>query len=173
MQGTAQDIGIGVVTMNNKPVLDACCGSRMFWYDKADPRCLYLDIRREEHICDTRPGRSGTSINPDIVADFRDIPFPDETFRHIVFDPPHTLNMSDETRTVKKYGTLHDDWRDVIRDGFAECFRVLVSGGTLIFKWSDINKPLRELLKLTPEKPLYGHKSGKQQGTHWVAFIKG
>ena len=25
------------------PVLDACCGSRAFWFDKADPRCLYVD----------------------------------------------------------------------------------------------------------------------------------
>ena len=25
------------------PVLDACCGSRMFWFDKADTRCLYVD----------------------------------------------------------------------------------------------------------------------------------
>lgn len=25
---------------------------------------------------------------------------------------------------------------------------------------------------LTPEKPLYGHKSGKRSDTHWVAFLK-
>jgi hypothetical protein len=31
------------------PVLDACCGSRMFWFDKADPRCLYVDKRCETH----------------------------------------------------------------------------------------------------------------------------
>jgi hypothetical protein len=32
---------------------------------------------------------------------------------------------------------------------------------------------LREILALTPEKPLYGHRSGRRERTHWVAFIKG
>jgi len=27
-------------------------------------------------------------------------------------------------------------------------------------------------LSLTPEKPLYGHRSGKQSKTHWIAFLK-
>jgi hypothetical protein len=31
---------------------------------------------------------------------------------------------------------------------------------------------LREVLALTPEKPLYGHRSGKKAQTHWVAFLK-
>jgi hypothetical protein len=31
--------------------------------------------------------------------------------------------------------------------------------------------PLREVLELTNEKPLYGHRSGKKAQTHWVAFI--
>ena len=156
-----------------KPVLDACCGSRMFWYDKQDGRCLFVDIRRETHRCDTRPGRSDSVIDPDRIDDFRCLHFFDDTFWHVVFDPPHTLNMDPKTRTVKKYGTLGDDWREVLRDGFKECFRVLKPGGTLIFKWSEIHIPLREILELTPEKPLYGHKSGKQQKTHWVAFLKG
>ena len=29
------------------PVLDACCGSRMFWFDKQDDRALFVDKRRE------------------------------------------------------------------------------------------------------------------------------
>jgi len=153
-------------------ILDACCGSRMFWYDKHDSRCLFIDIRRETHVCDTRPGRSKTVIDPDQLANFRDLPFADNTFYHVVFDPPHTKDMDKETRTVKKYGTLGEDWKDILRAGFKECFRVLKHRGTLIFKWSDICIPLSEVLALTPETPLYGHKSGKRQGTHWVAFVK-
>lgn len=155
-----------------KEVLDVCCGSRMFWYDKHDDRCLYVDIRRETHKCDTRPGRRDTVIDPDVIADFSNLPFEDESFFHVVFDPPHTLNMSHTTRTVKKYGTLNENWKSLLKSGFAECFRVLKPGGTLIFKWSEIHVPLRDVLALTPEKPLYGHKSGKQQGTHWIAFLK-
>lgn len=156
----------------SKLVLDACCGSRMFWYDKQDPRCLFLDIRRETHVCDTRPGRTPSVIDPDEIADFTNLPFHDNTFYHVVFDPPHTKDMAKNTRTVKKYGTLGNDWQMTLTLGFKECFRVLRPGGTLIFKWSEVHIPLGKVLALTPEIPLYGHKSGKQQGTHWVAFIK-
>lgn len=30
---------------NLPPVLDACCGSRMFWFDKQDERALFIDKR--------------------------------------------------------------------------------------------------------------------------------
>lgn len=72
-----------------------------------------------------------------------------------------------------KYGELDKDtWREDLRAGFAECFRVLKPEGVLIFKWSEFDIPLKEILALTPEKPLFGHRSGKQQKTHWVTFIK-
>ncbi|MDQ3117820.1 MAG: class I SAM-dependent methyltransferase, partial [Verrucomicrobiota bacterium] len=71
-----------------------------------------------------------------------------------------------------KYGCLNGNWREMLRLGFAECFRVLKPNGTLIFKWADSENPVSEILALTPEKPLFGHKSGKKMGTHWVAFLK-
>lgn len=30
-----------------KEILDACCGSRMFWFDKHNPHTLYIDKRNE------------------------------------------------------------------------------------------------------------------------------
>ena len=37
----------------DKIILDVCCGSRMFWFDKNNPAALFVDIRNEEHIlCD-------------------------------------------------------------------------------------------------------------------------
>ena len=63
-------------------------------------------------------------------------------------------------------------WKDDLRAGFAECFRVLRPEGTLIFKWSESDIPVREVLALTPMKPLYGHRSGKAGKTLWVAFMK-
>ena len=71
-----------------------------------------------------------------------------------------------------KYGRLDGSWKDDIKAGFSECFRVLKPGGTLIFKWNEYDIPLKQVLKLTDYKPMYGHRSGKQQKTHWVAFIK-
>ena len=51
-------------------------------------------------------------------------------------------------------------------------FRVLRPEGTLIFKWCEYEVPVREVLALTPEKPLFGHQSGKLGKTHWIAFLK-
>ncbi len=28
-------------------ILDMCCGSRMFWFDKSDERAIFSDIRKE------------------------------------------------------------------------------------------------------------------------------
>lgn len=67
-------------------VLDPCCGSRMFYFDKEDPRVLFGDIREEEHIsCDGRT----LQISPDIQLDFRQLPFDNHSFKLVVFDPPH------------------------------------------------------------------------------------
>ena len=60
----------------------------------------------------------------------------------------------------------------MLRSGFSECFRVLKPEGVLIFKWNDCRFPVKEILALTDQKPLFGHRSGKKMGTHWVTFIK-
>jgi SAM-dependent methyltransferase len=158
------------------PVLDVCCGSRMFWFDKQDGRALFVDKRRETWPIDRgTPGTVGRSpivVDPDTLADFTALPFPDNTFAHVVFDPPHVERRQGTGIIEQKYGWLDGDWRDMLRKGFAECFRVLRPEGTLIFKWCEYDVPVAEVLALTPEKPLYGHRSGKQSKTHWIAFLK-
>ncbi len=58
-------------------ILDMSCGSRMFWFDKNDDRAIFSDIRKEEHtLCDGRR----LIINPDLIADFRALPFADASF---------------------------------------------------------------------------------------------
>ena len=34
--------------MIDKSILDFCCGSRMFWFDKENPHTLFTDIRDDE-----------------------------------------------------------------------------------------------------------------------------
>lgn len=70
-----------------KKILDACCGGKMFWYQKQNPHVLFMDIRKE--CCTLCDGRV-FEVSPDIMADFRHIPFPDESFHMVVFDPPHS-----------------------------------------------------------------------------------
>ena len=36
------------MTQDGKPILDACCGSRMFWFDKDNPLVEFMNIRDEE-----------------------------------------------------------------------------------------------------------------------------
>lgn len=156
--------------MSTVPVLDPCCGSRMFWFDKNDQRCLFGDIREESHIlCDGR----ALEIKPDMQIDFRNLPFPDNTFKLVVFDPPHLEWAGESSWIGKKYGRLSTSWREDIKKGFSECFRVLDSFGVLIFKWSEIQIKVSEVLNLTEEKPLFGHRSGKKSNTHWITFMKG
>ena len=36
-----------------KAILDACCGSRMFWFDRRHPDVVFMDRREETHtLCD-------------------------------------------------------------------------------------------------------------------------
>lgn len=150
------------------PVLDACCGSRMFWFDKADGRALFLD-KRSEVLTD--PRGKAIVIDPDILGSFTDLPFEDETFSLVVFDPPHTFS-GEKSVMAAKYGTLKSGWRDEIKAGFAECFRVLKPHGTLIFKWNEHRVPVATVLSLTPEKPLFGQRAGATAKTHWLVFMK-
>lgn len=160
-----------------KRILDACCGSRMFWFDKENPDVEFVDFREmdDEAIWSSGNGKATRycTIHPTTVADFRNLPFPDESFYHVVFDPPHMISLGESSWMAKKYGRLDKEtWRDDIRKGFSECMRVLKQNGTLIFKWSEIDIPLKEVLALIEAKPLYGHRSGKNMKTHWVAFMK-
>lgn len=170
-----------------KPILDACCGGRMFYFDKNDDRVLFQDIRNfETTLCDGRP----FSVHPDVQADFTDMPYSDNSFSMVVFDPPHLLRNVGKSKFADIYGSLNpkatptgyqqikygalqnSNWRDMIRDGFTEYFRVLRKGGFLIFKWNETDIKVSEILKLTSEKPVFGHISGKRSNTHWICFMK-
>lgn len=164
--------------MNTTPrVLDACCGSRMMWFNKADPCAVFVDQRRETiTVTDNSRGNASgqrvLSIDPDFLMDFRALTFPDGTFKLVAFDPPHLIQAGPKSWLGAKYGKLGPDWREDLRKGFSECFRVLEPGGTLVFKWNETQVKVKEVLALTPEKPLFGQVSGRSGMTHWLVFIK-
>lgn len=146
----------------------------MFWFEKHHPNTLYIDQRVvQPHIVGKGKDARTRSVLPDEVMDFRKLDLPDNHFRLVVFDPPHFTSLGAKSYTADTYGRLDPKtWRDDLRAGFAECFRVLQDQGVLIFKWNEHDIPLREVLKLTDRKPLFGHLSGKQQKTHWITFMK-
>lgn len=154
-----------------KHVLDACCGHRMFWFDKHHPNALYIDNRTVEPM--RMSNRAIFSVKPDVVMDFRKMAFPDASFSLVVFDPPHVLRSGKKSFLATKYGSLDEKtWRDDLRAGFAECWRVLRPQGTLVFKWADFHVPLKEVLALAPAQPLFGNRTPRQTGTHWLVFLK-
>jgi SAM-dependent methyltransferase len=147
-------------------VLDATAGSRMIWFDKQNEDALYMDNRQlTATLCDGRT----LNVSPDVIADFRHMPFDDETFYLVVFDPPHLLRAGESSWLAKKYGLLSKDWRKDIAQGFNECMRVLKPNGTLIFKWNEEQVKLSEVLDCINQKPLFGNRRSK---THWMVFLK-
>lgn len=163
--------------VTEKRVLDPCCGSRMFWFDRQHPDVVFGDRRTETiTVTDRSHGNdSGTRtlrIEPDVELDFRALPYQDGTFKLVVFDPPHLVRAGQRSWLAAKYGKLGNDWREDLRNGFAECFRVLATDGVLVFKWNETQVKLREVLELTEVRPLFGHTSGRKGLTHWMVFMK-
>ena len=147
-------------------ILDLCCGSKMFWFDKQHKDTVYIDERKlDDVLCD---GRS-LNIDPDFQADFKQLPFPSEKFYIVVFDPPHLIKAGNKSWLAKKYGKLQDTWQSDLSAGFDEAMRVLKPNGTLIFKWNEEQIKLTEILNCIKYKPLIGNKRSK---THWLVFMK-
>ena len=99
------------------------------------------------------------------MADFTKLPFLNNSFKMVVFDPPHLTRYTGKSKYKEiygslseihtptgwqqiKYGALYTDWREMLTKGFAECFRVLESKGILIFKWNETEKMKRVLKTL-------------------------
>lgn len=108
-----------------------------------------------------------------MIADFCALPFADESFPVVVFDPPHLERVGDNAWMGKKYGRLNKEtWREELRQGFGEAFRVLRPQGVLIFKWNETQIPVSQILALTDQKPAIWQRTGKSDKTHWVIFVK-
>lgn len=149
-----------------KVILDACCGSRMFWFDRKNPKVVFMDNRTvKQTLCDGRK----LEIKPDVVGDFRHIHYQDNTFYLVVFDPPHLLRAGPKSWLAAKYGKLSPDWKEDLKQGFAECIRVLKPNGTLVFKWNEEQIGLAKVLPLFGLSPLFGHRRGK---TIFLVFMK-
>lgn len=153
-----------------KKILDVACGSKMFWFEKQNTNVEFCD-NREVAYHEYYPHRY-IEIKPDTVCDFTALPFGDCSYKLVVFDPPHLARAGESSWTALKYGLLTGNWKEMLRKGFEECFRVLEPDGVLIFKWSEVQITLREILPLSPYPPLFGHRSGKAMNTHWLCFMK-
>ena len=157
-------------------ILDPCCCSKMMWFDRGHDDVVFGDQRSETLTVTDRShgkedGQRKLIIRPNVMLDFRSLPYADKSFKLIAFDPPHLVRAGSRSWLAAKYGVLGSDWREDLRAGFSECFRVLDDDGVLVFKWNETQVKIREVLDLTPHRPLFGNTSGKRAGTHWMVFM--
>ena len=150
-----------------KIILDATCGNRMMWFNKAHPLTIYLDKRKE--------------VNPDIVGDFRNLSeIKSNSLKLVLFDPPHDIyhrKVNESSGFQKNFGNLDPDtWQEDLKKGLTECYRVLEKYGVLIFKWNTHDAKLHKILPLLPTDPLFMNKITKlnthNSETIWFCFMK-
>ena len=145
----------------------------MFWFNKKQPNTIFIDNREyDKGFIDNRPNRE---LHPDMIMDFRKLESPDNNFKLVVMDPPHLTGQKDGCRMTRTYGVLNKDtWREDIKKGFDECWRVVENFGIIIFKWNEVNVKRGEVVKVIGREPLFGNRPGgrAKKGTHWLCFMK-
>lgn len=154
--------------LTEKFILDATAGYRMMWTNKQHPNAIYLDEKAE--VC------------PDIIGDFTKLSqFPDNTFRLVLFDPPHVVRNSVHGDIQRNFGILKcETWQSDLRKGLIECMRVLKTYGILLFKWNTHSKTIPQILKILPYEPLvsqttkgtYTNRRKHESRTVWFCFMK-
>jgi len=160
-------------------ILDATCGMKSMWYQKNHPLVTYIDIRKGTFEAVAKHSkirdRRKRIINPDVVMDFTDLKYDDDTFDMVIFDPPYKIEGKNtkEAGVHVPYGRLNkEDYKDVLSKGINELFRVLKPCGVFVFKWGEINKKVDEIIKLFPYPPMFGTRTGQRNNTHWIVFLK-
>lgn len=157
--------------MKDKFILDACCGGRMFWFNKHHPNTIYID--NEPRSKGISKYNTGFECKPDIMMDFTKMDFPDKKFKLVVFDPPHLITLGETSEMRKKFGCLNaETWVYDLKQGFNECWRVLDDFGVLIFKWNESEIASNKVLKLFHTQPLFGHRESSDSKTKWFCFMK-
>ena len=145
-------------------ILDATCGKRMMWFDKTYKDAIYIDIRKE--------------VKPQIIADDKKLPFKDNIFDLIIFDPPH-VSTSPNSNMGRDFGGFKTrEIKELVKNASKEFFRVLKDDGFLLFKWNTHDIKLEKVLDLMKPyfKPLFGQRvairTKHASRTYWVCLIK-
>lgn len=113
----------------NRLILDPTYGRGTWW-----------TTWRPAHLvaCDLDPAKSPIGYSVDFTA----MPFDDNAFGAVTYDPPYKLNGTPSHNVDERYGvagsyTSAADRHQLILDGLTECARVLDAGGHLLVKCQD------------------------------------
>jgi len=171
-------------------MLDATAGNRMMWKNKNPPLTIFID--KEARL----------KIPPDIIAAWERLPFRNNVFDCIIFDPPHYPKFGPKSRHGNPqshswfgmFGTKTKLVRAMAK-ALQEFIRVGKDSCRLCFKWCDTrieylekttgkwrrrteNPSLWTLLSLFYDwKEIYRREyvspyGNNKQITYWITFIK-
>ncbi len=160
-------------------ILDATASNRSIWYQKNNPFTVFLDKRCGKEYMVTENSNFDNNcvirVFPDVQAIWQHLPFIDNSFDMVVFDPPHLFKDKGTKLSLisKRYGVFYNhSWKQELSEGIIELFRVLKPQGIFMLKWNEAHKPVEGVLKLFPYPPLFGSRTGKKNNTHWITFMK-
>jgi len=151
--------------------IDVTAGYRMMWPCKTPPQTLFMDKNTEA----ARP--------PDIFGCWEKMPFRDDSFETVFFDPPHKIGRTTNrgfwaTPAHKNYYGIdisHTKFRTGVYKGTREFLRV---AKRLCFKWNDIELNPDRVLTLFPkgwrEVHRYVFNKGLKTKTlsYWITFVR-
>ena len=123
-------------------IADLACGEGYYTCCLSGKEKYGLDLSKEA----LRHAARQDKTTQYILSSIFELPFEDNSFYLVVFDPPHLKGAGENSWMAKKYGSLpKEGWEEIIRDGFTECMRVLKPNGTLIFKWNETDIPTKKI----------------------------
>jgi len=119
-------------------ILDSTCGYKIMWRSAKNPYRLYckipdvfIDIRKE--------------VKPTMLADLKHLPFKNNIFELIFFDPPHT-QLGKNSIMLNHYGTLTtSQFNLLVIYANSEFDRCLKENGKVIVKLCDRNNRINML----------------------------
>ena len=151
-------------------MLDATAANRMMWKNKNPPNTIFMDKELD------------LRIPPDIFACWEKLPFREDVFDCIIFDPPHKIGR---TKYRGKWANPKDDYLGI--DISHSKFRTGLYYGTreflrvsrrLCLKWNDIELSLHRILTLFPKewkeicRKVIRKNNRAKTVTYWVTFVK-
>jgi len=163
-----------------KPILDATAGNRAMWKNKNPPNVVFLD--REKNL----------ATPPDVIAVWQHLPFRDNSFETVLFDPPHDKFSPSSVHMDPKgwhngriengrkiggtfWGSLEKGWAGIFYSAQKEFSRI---SNRLCLKWNNSRHPLEIVLSLFEnwvESLRKEHNSKMRRGktqTWWITFNK-
>lgn len=157
-----------------KPVLDATAGNRMMWGNRKTPtNVVFMDKE------------IGLRIPPDIFAVWEKLPFRDNVFFNVIYDPPHMRHGKNSRYRDPKGATSHGTWWGIVENKKQLLKSMLLAqiefarvSDRLHLKWNETHYDLFVVLKCFVDWVFvrkWEYKSQRRTGkskTWWIAFIR-